>query len=506
MASRDQQRAEGRERGTPAAAAPSPYEGFDRQYLGGRWVHGHADERNVDRDPYSGETLVEIPMATADDLDHAYRTAARAQREWVTALPATRRDVLLRATQIMVRRKDELVDWIIRESGGTRIKGELEWQLVLGGLHEAATFPSIMEGSILPAGIPGKESRVYRRAIGVVGVISPFNFPFQLSNRSVAPALALGNAVVLKPASDTPVTGGLLLAKILEEAGLPPGVLSVVVGSGSEIGDAFVTHPVPRVISFTGSTPVGKHLAELAARGPKRVALELGGNSPFLVLDDADLDRAVDAAVNGKFLHQGQICMAINRIIVDDTVHDAFLEKFTARVRKLKSGDPHDADTAIGPLINRSQLEHLQGLVKDTLAQGARAVLMGEAKGLVQAPVILADVTNDMPAAQQELFGPVAPIIRAHGDEEALQLANDTPFGLSSAIFTRDVERGVQLALRIDAGMTHVNDMSVNDEANTAFGGEKSSGLGRFGGKWAIEEFTSDHWISVQHRPRTYPL
>ena len=327
-----------------------------------------------------------------------------------------------------------------------------------------------------------------------------------MSNRSAAPALALGNAVVIKPSSDTPVTGGLLLAEIFDEAGLPPAVLSVVVGAGHDIGDAFVDHPAPRVLSFTGSTPVGRRIGEHAGRGVKRVCLELGGNGPFIVLDDADLDRAVDAALFGKFMHQGQICMAINRILVDTRRYDDFVERFAARASALKAGDPSDPKTVVGPLINRKQLEKIEGLVNATLERGARPVVRGAAAGLVLSPVVLADVTNDMPAAREELFGPVAPILRFDGDDEAVRLANDTEYGLSSGIFCGDIERGVRMAKRIEAGMTHVNDSPVNDDPNTAFGGEKASGIGRFGGEWAMREFSTDHWISVQHEPRSYPF
>jgi aldehyde dehydrogenase (NAD+) len=329
-----------------------------------------------------------------------------------------------------------------------------------------------------------------------------------LSLRSVAPALALGNAVVLKPASDTPVTGGLLIAKIFEEAGLPAGVLSVVVGAGRVIGDAFVLHPVPRVISFTGSTEVGRGIAEDAAKSPiiKRVALELGGNSPLVVLQDADLKIAVDAAVFGKFLHQGQICMSINRIIVDARVHDEFVDLFVERVVGLKYGDPKDPKTVIGPIINQQQLNAVRARIQKARSSRAREVLGGEPQGLVLPPHVFVDVTNDMPIAREEIFGPVAPIIKVQNDDEALRVANDTEHGLSSAVFTRDFERGLQFALGVQAGMTHVNDSPVNDLPNSPFGGEKNSGIGRYNGEWAIEEFTTHHWISVQHSPRQYPF
>lgn len=284
-------------------ATPAPYEGFETMPIAGEWREGRAGKSRSDTNPYTGGTLLEIPLANAGDLDEAYRAAAEAQREWVAMLPQERRDVIEEAARVLERRKEEVIGWISREAGGTRFRAELEWWLAREGMKEAATYPMHATGEILPATIPGKENRVYREPVGVVGVISPWNFPLQLSNRSVSPALGAGNGVVLKPASDTPVTGALLLAKIYEEAGLPPGLLSVVIGSGSDIGDAFVEHPIPRVISFTGSTAVGQHIGELCGRHVKKASLELGGNGPLVILDDADLDLATDAAINGKFTH-----------------------------------------------------------------------------------------------------------------------------------------------------------------------------------------------------------
>ena len=349
---------------------------------------------------------------------------------------------------------------------------------------------------------------MYRSALGVVGVISPWNFPLHLTQRSIAPALALGNAVVVKPASDTPVCGGLLLARIFEEAGLPAGVFSVVVGAGSEIGDAFVEHPVPALITFTGSTPVGRGIGRIASGGEhlKHVALELGGNSPFVVLDDADLEQAVNAAVFGKFLHQGQICMAINRIIVDERLYDAFAQRFVARVKQLKVGDPQSLDTVIGPVINARQLQGLQDKIALAREQGAEPLYEGGQNGNLLAPHVYGEVRADMDLARNEIFGPLVGLLRARDEAHALELANDSEFGLASAVFTGNLERGVNFARQVCAGMTHINDVPVNDEANAPFGGEKNSGLGRFNGDWAIDEFTRDHWISLQHRPRQYPF
>ena len=486
------------------ASAPRPYTDLGRQFIAGRWRDGRSGKRGDDRNPYTGETLLSVAYADASDVDEAYRAAKAAQPAWEALPPPERSAILLRAAAILQARKAEIVDWIVREAGGTRIKAEAEWGLVLGGINEAASYPGRLSGSILPSSVPGMESRVYRKAAGVVCIISPWNFPLQLANRSIAPALACGNAIVVKPATDTPVTGATLLAKIYEEAGVPPGVFNVVIGAGSDIGDAVVEHPIPRVVSFTGSTPVGQHIGELCGKHVKRVCLELGGNAPFVVLADADLDRAVDAAAFGKFMHQGQICMAVNRIVVDRAVYDAFVEKFAAKVRGLAVGDPARPGTVIGPIVNRHQLDSILEKVEKIKAAGARVVVDGTAEGLVLHPIVLADVKNE--DAQEELFGPVALIIPVDGDDEAVRVANDVPYGLSSAVFSRDLERGVAVARRIEAGMTHVNDSPVNDEPNTAFGGEKASGIGRFGGKWAIGEFTTDHWISVQHTPRPYPF
>jgi aldehyde dehydrogenase (NAD+) len=478
-------------------------------FIGGSWQSGSSSTVLPDVDPYTGEALVQFRLADVGDVNVAYSVAEAAQPAWATAPPQERRDVVDRAAHIVELRKAEIVEWLVRESGSTRAKAEVEWRMLHLGMFEASSYPFHVAGRILPASVPYKESRVYRVPAGVVGVISPWNFPIHLSNRSVAPALAVGNAVVLKPASDTPVTGAVLLAKIFEEAGLPDGLLNVVIGSGKEVGDAFIDHPIPRVLSFTGSTAVGRTIAEHAGRQIKRVCLELGGNGPFIVFADADLDRAVHAAVAGKFLHQGQICIAINRILVDARIHEDFLGRFLERVAALRTGDPAHPETAIGPIINRKQLDAIAKKVEGSIAKGARVAYRGEASspsGLVMAPVVLTEVTPDMPTACEEVFGPVASILRFQDEAEAVQLANDTEYGLSSAVFTRDVERGVQVAKRIQAGMTHVNDWPIDDEPNTAFGGEKASGLGRFGGEWALEEFTTDHWISVQDRPRRYPI
>lgn len=481
---------------------------FTGQYIAGKWRSGSSGTVLQDRNPYDQTLLTEIVQATRADLDSAYVAAAIAQQEWAKAPPADRAKVFYKAVEILDVRRSEIVDWLIAESGSTRIKAEMEWSAVRAATLAAAAMPYRVAGRILPVDVPGKESRVYKTPLGVVGVISPWNLPMHLSNRSVAPALALGNSVVLKPADDTPVTGGLLLASVYEEAGLPPGVLNVVIGEISEIGDEFTLHPIPKFISFTGSTHVGRHIGELAISGPtlKRVGLELGGNAPFVVLDDADLERAVNAAIVGRFMHQGQICMSSNRIIVEAGIYPQFVDAFVERARNLKVGDPKQADTVIGPLINQKQLNGALARLKAARNAGIRQVLGGSHEGLLLPPQVFAEVPNDSELAQTEQFSPIAPLIRAINEDDALRIANATQFGLSSSVFTGDEARGVRFAQRINAGMTHINDTTINDEANVMFGGEKNSGIGRFNSDWIIAELTTDHWISVQQEPRTYPF
>ena len=484
------------------------YRNFHLQLLAGEWREGSGEESRPVVNPYSGETLTSIRAATSDDLDATYQKAAVAQVAWADTPAAERAALMLRVVSIFDARKEEIIAWLVREAGSTRLKATIEWDLARTITLEAASMPSRVQGATMSSDIPGKENAVYRRPLGVVGVISPWNFPLHLSQRSVAPALALGNAVVIKPASDTPITGGLLLGRMFEEAGLPAGVLSVVIGPGSAIGDDFVAHSIPSMISFTGSTPVGKNIGKIATSGRhlKKVALELGGNSAFVVLDDADVEQAVKAAVFGAFLHQGQICMAINRIIVDQGLYDRFVAGFITHASKLKVGDPSAVETVIGPIINKAQLEGLQQKIAKAREQGAKVLLDGEIHGQMVPPHVFGDVTPDMEISREEIFGPLVGIQKARDEQHALELANGTEFGLSSAVFSGDLDRGLRFARKIRAGMTHVNDMPVNDEAHLPFGGEKNSGLGRFNGDWAIEEFSTVQWVSVQRVPRQYPF
>ncbi|MFI1254499.1 aldehyde dehydrogenase family protein [Streptomyces netropsis] len=476
------------------------------QYIDGEWRAGSGSWDIVDFNPYDGEKLASIAVASVAEIDQAYRAAERAQPAWAATNPYTRRLVFERALRIIDEREEALTEAITAEVGGTAVKVAFELRLVREFLRESLHLALLPEGRVLPSPDDTKENRLYRVPVGVVGVISPFNFPFLLSIKSVAPALALGNAVVLKPHQNTPICGGGLVAKVFEEAGLPPGLLNVVVTDIAEIGDALIEHPVPKVISFTGSDRVGRHVATVAASHFKRTVLELGGNSALIVLDDADLDYAVDAAVFSRFIHQGQVCMAANRVLVDRSVEAEFTEKFVAKVKTLKVGDPADPATHIGPLINAGQAEGITTLVEQTIADGATALLHGESDGTLVGPSVLTGLAADSPVLGQEIFGPVVLIIPFDGEEEAVRIANDTPYGLSGAVHTGDIERGVRVAKRIDSGMIHVNDSTVHDEPIVPFGGEKHSGVGRLNGEAVVDAFTTTKWISVQHGRSRFPF
>lgn len=478
---------------------------INRQLIGGQWQDGSSGTTLVDRNPYNGAVIAEFPVATPEDVDAAYRAAARAKEEWDRVNPYAKRTVFENAVKYVESNLGDLTEIIIDELGGTRLKAGFEIGLVIDMLKEAATFPLRMEGRILPSAVDERENFLYRLPVGVVGVISPFNFPFFLSMKSVAPALGAGNGVVLKPHEETPIMGGTIIGKIFEEAGLPAGLLNVVVTEISAIGDAFVEHPIPRVISFTGSTAVGRHVAEVGARHFKKVLLECGGNSAFIVLDDADLEYAVDAAIFSRFTHQGQICMSANRVLVHQDVLEEFTRLYLEKVRSLPVGDPRDESTVMGPLITAKGADGLNAAVDQAIADGATALLRGSVEGGLFEPVVLADVTPEMEVAQRELFGPVVALIPFADDDEAVAIANDTQFGLSGAVHTRDIDRGIELAKRVQTGMIHVNDCTIHDEPNVAFGGEKQSGLGRLNGVWSLDAFTTMKWVSVNHGRRRFP-
>ncbi|WP_433410391.1 benzaldehyde dehydrogenase [Saccharomonospora azurea] len=471
----------------------------------GEWLTGSAGETTV-TEPATGADLGSVGLADVADLDAAVSRAVQAQRDWA-ALPHTERAaVLRRAGELWEAHAAEIETWIIREAGSLRPKAQLETHIAAQECYEAAALPSHPLGEVLPSEAP-RLSFSKQVPVGVVGVIAPFNFPLILSIRSVAPALALGNAVVLKPDPRTAVSGGVTLARIFEEAGLPAGVLSVLPG-GADVGGALVDHPRVPVISFTGSTGAGRVVGANASRNLKKVHLELGGNSALVVLDDADLDATVSAGAAGSFLHQGQVCMTAGRHLVHESVYDEYVAKLAAKADALPVGDPLGDDVALGPIIDKGQLDKIHGMVTASVEAGARLAAGGTYEGLFYRPTVLADVPTTAPAYAHEVFGPVAPVVPFSTLDEAVALASDSEYGLSLGIFTRDIGKGLELADAIPTGIAHVNDQTVGDEANIPFGGFGASGNGsRFGGHTRnIDAFTETRWITARRDVAGYPF
>ena len=401
------------------------YHKLDLQFIDGDWRQGKGSKQIDSINPYTQEVYASFQAASLDDLDEAYQSAKKHQLAWSDMNPFERNAIMRQAARIMEKRKDELVNILVKDSGSTIMKAKQEVELSTSIVRLAAEFPFAMETTVNQSMIPGKTNYLIRKPLGVVGVIGPFNYPMYLAMRSVAPALATGNTVVLKPSSSTPVSGGTVLGKIFEEAGVPKGVMHVLTPKTSEIGDAFYEHPVPKMISFTGSTEVGTRIGEVAGKKVKDTILELGGNNAFVVLDDANIEYAARGAVFGRFFHSGQICMAVNRIIVEESVMEEFCERFVELAKTVKVGDPEKKGTFVGPLISHSAIERLQKEIAKAKEEGAEVLLEGEIDGNVMGPTILKG-TNDMTTAKNEMFGPVVTIIPAKDDAEALKIANDT--------------------------------------------------------------------------------
>jgi aldehyde dehydrogenase (NAD+) len=484
----------------------SPDGDWNQLYLDGPTPVEDREEIAVEN-PATGEAFATVPAGTTDDIDRAYEVASEAQREWTDASPQDRIDVIQGALRTMEERREEILQLLAVESGSARVKAEAELQNAMGITQESASFPTRMAGDHRDSNVPGKENLVKREPAGVVAVISPWNFPLHLSMRAVAPALATGNAVLLKPASTTPITGGLLLARLFEDAGLPEGLLTVVTGHGSDVGDRVAGHETADVVSFTGSSAVGSTVASEAAGNFAQPAMELGGNGPHVVLEDADVEDAVDAGTFGTFLHQGQICISINRHLVHESIYDEYVERLTERAESLPIGNPaEDEEAVIGPIIDESQVDDITTYIDQTVEQGATLETGGDHDGRFVEPTVLSDASNEMSAACNEHFGPVAPVIPFADDEEAVEIANDTEYGLAASVFGGDRSRAEDVADGIDAGMVHINDQPVNDEPHVPFGGMKASGIGRYNGEHVLREFTETKWVSVQREHREYPF
>jgi acyl-CoA reductase-like NAD-dependent aldehyde dehydrogenase len=474
-------------------------------YIDGKWS-GAADGAVADDfNPATGALFARVAQAGRADALRAVEAAYKARESWARLIVSERAAILLRAADILATRVDEFREVLIDESGSTFGKSMFEVFYCIDLLRSAAGDARHIFGETLPHSMNGQVGMTIRQPLGVIGGIAPFNAPFLLAMKKVALALAAGNCFVLKPSEETPVIG-LKIAELFEAAGLPPGVLNVVTGPARDVAGVLLSDPRVRMITFTGSTQVGKIIAVEAAKHLKKITLEMGGKNPLIVLRDADVDYAVRAGCFGIYFHQGQVCMANSRIIVEAPVFDEFCEKFAARAQTYKVGDPHDPQTVIGPLIRRTQCGFIDEQVKDAVAKGARVLTGGTHQDNFYQPTVVAGVTPDMRIYGEESFGPITSIIKAGISEEALAIANDTSYGLASGVITNDLQKAMDLALRLECGMVHINDTTVSDEPHVPFGGIKNSGVGREGGRYSMEEMTELKWITVQLGQRQFPF
>ena len=455
--------------------------------------------------PANQKPFARIFMGQAQHMRAAIDAAHAAKAAWGNSPAALREKILHRAADELEAATNDIVDLLIGEGGSTFGKAHFEIPFAANMLRSIAGEARRVQGDVFPSDVSGLISLAIRRPLGVVAGISPFNFPVVLALKKVAFALATGNTFVLKPSEETSLVG-LKLAEIFEKAGLPPGVLNVVPGDGATLARVLFDDPRVKLISFTGSTAVGRLIAVECAKKGKRVILEMGGKSPLIVLKDADVDYAVDTACFGIFIHQGQICMAGSRIIVEAPIYETFLQRFAAKAKTLQVGDPRDPHTVIGPLIRTSQCKMIDRKIKEAVAAGARVLTGGSYEGNFYQPTVVADVTPNMAAFRDELFGPVAAVSRAENADHALALANNSSYGLSSAVLTNDLQLAMRFALELEAGMVHLNGPTVHDEPTVPFGGVKDSGSGREGGRWSVEEMTEVKWVTIQMGRRHYPF
>jgi acyl-CoA reductase-like NAD-dependent aldehyde dehydrogenase len=484
--------------------------GLEHQQLliGGQWRDASSGRTHEKANPFTGQSAGTAAAAGREDARAAVEAAQAAFPEWSATPPQQRAEILRKAADILMQRQEEIAGIVTDETGATFGWGMFNVELGAGMFAFNAEQAHALSEEEIPSQIPGKNAKAVRQPVGVVVGIAPWNAPVILSIRAVAAPLAYGNTVVLKASEECPRTHASIV-QALVDAGIPDGVVNLIANApedAADVVDELIAHPAVRRVNFTGSTKVGRIIAENAARHLKRVLLELGGKAPMVVLKDADLDQAVAAANFGAFFHQGQICMSTERVVIDDAIAEEFAKRLGDRAGAMKVGDPRDPETQIGPVITKGALERISELVEDAKQKGAKVITGGEADGPCYEPTVLYGVTPDMRIYGEESFGPVVTIIPADGVEDAIETANDTEYGLSSAVFSGDVESGLEVARRLETGMCHVNDTTVHDEPQMPFGGVKDSGWGRFGGDAALEEFTELRWITVQDTPREYPI
>jgi vanillin dehydrogenase len=460
------------------------------------------------RDPISGEIATRSAAASVDDARAAVEAAAKAFPAWAAQSPNARRKLLLAAAAKLRERSGDFAARVAAETGATPGWGHFNVHFAATMMEEAAAITTQVSGEVIPSDYPGTLAMAVRQPAGVVLGMAPWNAPVILGVRALAVPLAVGNTVVLKASEICPATHSLI-GDVLVEAGIPAGVINVVTHSAADaaaVVEAMVAHPAVRRVSFTGSTRVGKIIAELCGRYLKPVVLELGGKAPLVVLDDADLKEAVQAAAFGAFMHQGQICMSTERIVVDEKVADEFVKRLGEKAKSLRVGNPREGEFPLAAMVDKNAADAVRKLVDDAVAKGATLVCGGPGSGVFMPPTVVDKVNSSMRIYREESFGPVVSVIRANGVDDAVTKANDTEYGLSAAVFGQDISRAVAVAQRIDSGICHVNSPTVQDEAQMPFGGTKSSGYGRFGGKAGIAEFTELRWITISTKPRHYPI
>jgi acyl-CoA reductase-like NAD-dependent aldehyde dehydrogenase len=479
-----------------------------RQYINGEWVESTDGRTFEDLDPYTGELIARVPAGTRDDAACAVDAAAAAFPEWASAPPEHKQRLFLHAADLIEARRDEIVETLARETGAGSVFAGFQLKRAVGELRQAAGWVYQPTGEVIPSDTPGAFHMAIRRPLGVIGGISPWNGAQVLAWRTVVPPLAFGNTVVLKPSELAPISAGLLLPEIMEEAGFPPGVLNVVThapGEAGAIADEYLENDSVRCINFTGSSRTGRMLAERAGRHLKRIVLELGGYNPIIVLRDADLDYAAEATAFGAFFHQGEICMNARKVLVDRPILDEFVVKLAAKARRIKVGDPKEEGTVVGPLITDEALERVTESVQDAVSKGAKVLLGGDPDGRCFQPTILTEVPEGAEIYREETFGPVLVVQPVDGADDAVRAANDHRYGLTAGVLTSDPEAGLAMAQQLDSGIVHINDQTVHDEAQMPLGGVKDSGWGR-AGPHSVEDFTHVQWVSVQSGTRHFPI
>ena len=460
------------------------------------------------RNPLDDSVATRAPACTVADAEAAVAAASAAFPAWSATGPGERRALLLKAAHLLEARGAAFAAAISAETGGSALWAGFNVHLAAGILLEAAAITTQITGEVIPSDVPGSLAMGLRQPAGVVLGMAPWNAPVILGVRAIAVPLACGNTVVLKGSEICPETHSLIV-EVLQEAGFPNGVVNFVTNAPADAGrvvDAMIAHPAVRRVNFTGSTHVGRIIATACAKHLKPAVLELGGKAPLLVLADADLDAAVNAAAFGAFANSGQICMSTERIVVDSAVADDFVARLAAKAGALPLGDPRDGPVVLGSVVDMRAVERCNALIDDALAQGAVLVCGGKADSTLFPATLLDHVTPAMKIYQDESFGPVKGIVRVDGDEAAIACANDNAYGLSAAVFSRDTARAMNVARRIESGICHINGPTVHDEAQMPFGGVKASGMGRFGGRSGIAEFTDLRWVTVQTTPRHYPF